>query len=565
MPNNRIFKFFLVLFAYFLFSIYAFSNNLQISNITLVNKNTINQTVFVRFDISWENSWRLTNPPSNWDAAWIFIKYRVNGGLWMHATLSDLDSDHIVPGTATVDAAEDGKGIFIYRSNTGSGNNFWESIQFKWLYGNDGISDNTNNIEVKVFGIEMVYVNAGSFYIGDGLDTQKRFWDARAINPEPLYGLIGSNPVLLRVIPNDIDDDAIETTGILVDGDNGIDTLGNTEPNNTTFPTGYNAYYCMKYEISQQQYVEFLNTLTRVQQDRRVYRDLSGIEITNPFAMSHLNGVERRNGVYAVNTSNDTQSPVTFYCNNDTTGNNINLWNQSTDGQNIACNYIGWLDGTAYADWAALRPMTELEFEKACRGPEVPVAGEYAWHNTNIMSSGLYTFSASTLNTALESVLNPSTNGITGNAAYDITTGHLNLHPGSVNGPLRNGIFATSSTNRISAGASFYGIMELSGNLNERCITIGNVQGRKFGGSHGDGILETTSGCEGNANNPDWPGILINRETIGVNIVVNGSGYRGGDWNDNDSRLQVSERYYAGVDPFGPNVGAGFRCVRTVD
>ena len=38
---------------------------------------------------------------------------------------------------------------------------------------------------------------------------------------------------------------------------------------------------------------------------------------------------------------------------------------------------------------------------------------------------------------------------------------------GSIDGPLRVGIFAANSLNtgRITAGASYYGIMELSGNL----------------------------------------------------------------------------------------------------
>ena len=45
---------------------------------------------------------------------------------------------------------------------------------------------------------------------------------------------------------------------------------------------------------------------------------------------------------------------------------------------------LSWPDLCAYADWAALRPMTELEYEKACRGPNNPVLGEYAWGNTSI-------------------------------------------------------------------------------------------------------------------------------------------------------------------------------------
>ena len=35
--------------------------------------------------------------------------------------------------------------------------------------------------------------------------------------------------------------------------------------------------------------------------------------------------------------------------------------------------YISWPDLLAYADWAALRPITELEYEKAARGVDVQV------------------------------------------------------------------------------------------------------------------------------------------------------------------------------------------------
>ncbi len=44
----------------------------------------------------------------------------------------------------------------------------------------------------------------------------------------------------------------------------------------------------------------------------------------------------------------------------------------------LACDGVLWRVGLAFAAWAGLRPMTELEFEKACRGPLKPVVDEYA-------------------------------------------------------------------------------------------------------------------------------------------------------------------------------------------
>ena len=42
-------------------------------------------------------------------------------------------------------------------------------------------------------------------------------------------------------------------------------------------------------------------------------------------------------------------------------------------------NWVSWDDGIAFAAWARLRPMTEFEYTKACRGPSEPVAGDYPW------------------------------------------------------------------------------------------------------------------------------------------------------------------------------------------
>ena len=45
-----------------------FANNLQIGAPTLAS------TTSLQFTIQWDNSWRLTTGPANWDAVWIFVK-----------------------------------------------------------------------------------------------------------------------------------------------------------------------------------------------------------------------------------------------------------------------------------------------------------------------------------------------------------------------------------------------------------------------------------------------------------------------------------------------------------
>ena len=49
-----------------------FANNIQVSNVRLINQVLASQHTMIQFDISWENSWRLSSGPSNWDAAWIY-------------------------------------------------------------------------------------------------------------------------------------------------------------------------------------------------------------------------------------------------------------------------------------------------------------------------------------------------------------------------------------------------------------------------------------------------------------------------------------------------------------
>jgi len=551
------------------------ANDLQISNISLLNKNTVEDYLYVQFDISWDNSWRVNTGAQNWDAAWVFVKYRIDGGVWQHATLSSLDSDHNAPPEATTDASSDGKGVFMYRSSNGSGNISWSAVQFKWLYGNNGVSDNAANIEIRVFGIEMVYVNQGAFSVGDE-SSIGHLYDASDVSMlQSAY--ISTAPVTMKTNISGytgigpFDDNELINEGIYVDGDNGIDTTGGTTINNPDFPTGYNAFYCMKYEITQEQYVAFLNTLSRTQQDKCTHRDrgLSSPEIernhyllSNQVTFPFRDTVENRNGVYGVDA--DGISPLIFHCNVDTSGSNMNLFDQNTDGQNVGCNLIGWLQGTSYADWAALRPMTELEFEKACRGPEASVTDEYAWHTTAIFGTISEEYIFNNFGMATEYPQNISVS--VGNAAYQFTTGHKDENPDRIDAPVRVGMFATASSNRITSGASYYGIMELSGSLNERCVSLGHGLGRKYQGTHGDGILaDSPAGFEGNATNSDWPGVALNLESKGTNYVWNGSGYRGGDWNDGKSRLKVSERYFASLDPFGPNIGSGFRCVRTAE
>jgi hypothetical protein len=94
---------------------------------------------------------------------------------------------------------------------------------------------------------------------------------------------------------------------------------------------------------------------------------------------------------------------------------------------------------------------------------------------------------------------------------------------------MRTGAFAKPNSGRESAGAGYYGNMELSGNLWERCITIGTAIGRGFAGLHGQGELD----ANGNFFNlPDWP-------------AGDGMGGRGGSFISLEADVMLSSRSQA--------------------
>ena len=294
-----------------------------------------------------------------------------------------------------------------------------------------------------------------------------------------------------------------------------------------SFPKGQRAFYCMKSEISQQQFVNFLNTLTRTQQAARVASTLTAgtTSVTNRYVMSNTSTMSNRNGIRCDATIH-TSNPITFYC--DFNGNGTG--GEAGDGLGIACNFLSWADGAAYMDWAGLRPMTELEFEKAARGSRANAISEYAWGSNSA--------------TAAATLSNSGANNET------VSTGNAIYGGSAIGGPLRTGAFAKSGTGRVAAGGSLYGILDLSGNVEERVVNIGSTAGRTYTGVHGNGALSAA----GEADASNWPA------STGA-----GAGFRGGAWNTFLARLRTSDRMRANVVDATRAAGYGFRGVRTVN
>ncbi|MCJ7801863.1 MAG: hypothetical protein MUP82_05850, partial [Candidatus Marinimicrobia bacterium] len=88
------------------------ANNLSITEIIVGNSNTTGKYRMITFDLIWGN-WQTSSAVDNWDAAWVFIKFKVDNGDWQHATLSTIPTEHTSPSGATVTSTSDGKGVFI--------------------------------------------------------------------------------------------------------------------------------------------------------------------------------------------------------------------------------------------------------------------------------------------------------------------------------------------------------------------------------------------------------------------------------------------------------------------
>ena len=462
----------------------AEANNLSVSNVSIGSVSLGQVTAAVQFDISWDNSWRTS---TNYDAAWVFIKYSTNSGIsWNHGTLKAAGTNPagFSRGSGTlldIIVPLDKKGAFLQRSANGSGSVSTSSIQFVWDYGADGVIS-TSTVRVKVYAIEMVYIPAGAFYAGSGGSETSAFYTYPTTTNA--YLISSENAINVGA-----------TSGYLYypSSTSGGDQAG---PIPVDFPKGYAAFYMMKYETSQGQYADFLNTITSAQASTR-------------YPAQNNNYRHTISGTYP---------------------------NYSASRPDRACNYLSWADLCAYADWAALRPFTELEFEKAVRGPSVPTPNEYAWGNTTIAQA----LAISGTEDGTETITTTGANCVYGSATF--TGGDAGQ------GPLRSGIFATGSSTRITSGASYYGVMELSGNLWERPVTTGNSTGRAFTGLHGDGKLDGS----GNANVTYWP------QTDAI-----GAGSRGGGWYNAATYARTSDRSGAANTAPSRVYNFGGRAVRT--
>ena len=449
----------------FSFLLSGYANNVAVSNVTLGPQTTSGglstHHTLIKYNITWQNSWRTSTNESNYDGCWIFVKYRKQStSAWQHATIDVAGQS--TPGGSVIKTSADGKGVWMYRSADGIGAVNWTGAELQWNYGADGVLDN-ENVEVRVFAVEMVYVPQSPFNLGNASGETYKFRDGLV---DTWFPITSENAITCGT-----------NAGNLFADFNFI--ASGTIPAN--FPKGFKAFWSMKYEFSNQQVLDFLNSLDQTNADARNSITATGsvpnMTVANPETAAFLGSVR---------------------------------------------NFLAWLD------WAAMRPMTELEYEKACRGGNnLPVSLEYAWGNTTISS------------------INTPTNQGTANEVW--ANGNANYN-GSTGFPMRCGALATASSTRTTSGATFYGIMEMSGNLLELVVYAGTPESRNFDGKHGDGTLNASA----EANTPNW------ESSSNDNIMS----ARGGYFNQTSAILQMSDRSNAALDytsDYGYLSGRGIR------
>lgn len=595
-------------------------NNIRVDGKTSIVNFVGNDTAVIEVKLLWDNSWR---DDFNWDAAWVFFKFKKRGleNPWQHAYLSS--SGHTLTplagneggGYANMVGVNGGKvnGLYVMRNSISEGN-VHVRLQVKWPLSGTGLSrsdfgEDLNKIYVAVHAIEMVYIPYGAYYLGDGTShlcfheyfapdrnpirqngyeslsassiylgsalpeyaidndintnyhsagnsdewlmidfgepKEMRYFTIRTHYGGTGYYLEGSNDgtawsvlwsgngsawsqtlskhtisspdsyrfyrfretgnylviydVALMEDASAVVVDSEDALTLCVKGDNAFISLS------ASYPKGYAGFYMMKYETSQEQYVEFLNSLTLEQQKARVMNNNFAQMKKGDYVFGDLQTPSCRNGIAFVE-QRGANAPVVF-------GNNLNPGNDffhADDGQTLACNYMSVEDMIAYCSWSGLRPMSELEYEKACRRfyPQMPEKGEYAWNTSGGINA---------LSSLSELVYVGDEREQANSVAKNVNSGTANR----INGPVRCGLFATSATNQSQSGATYWGVMEMSGNLKELCanVSYSNLDG----GSCGTGVY----------NAAYW------------NTSVSNYGVRGGGFSSADSLLRTSDRMEA--------------------
>ncbi len=442
-------------------AVFALPLLMQANNVR-VKLNSYNAvTKQLNITLAWDNSWHDGSGQFR-DAAWLFLKYKdITNPEWQHAVLGTPNgaggntpavlTDTLNSPGVQFDVQAKRAGVstgavtgYMVRRQKSATVATQNNPEYAGVY-NVAMSFNVvvtlpagvtlANPEFRVYALEMVDIPSGAFYAGDG--SANSYVKTNTTTNAPLY---------------------LTSTG----GGTGLSAttyFGGTQiAVSSNYPNGVAEYFIMKYELSNEAYCEFMNTLTRAQQN-----SLSESPGFTTAATGVINNFNDSYSKFAASFTSLTD-PAVFGCDANQNG----IFNEANDGQNngVIINYMR--DAFAYLDWAGLRAMSGYEFEKACRGPLAPIAGEYAW------GTATYTY-----------------------PVFDVDAfGPSEGSSIAVDGPLsragtRNGAFARPvGSTRLNSGGSYYGVMELSNSGYEAHIGYGDSPvWNSWTATNGDGLV----------------------------------------------------------------------------
>lgn len=424
----------------------------------------------IKATIHWSNAWHNSK---NHDAVWLFFKAKNKRGQVNHMSFKRIQPEISESNTQlTIKLSNDSIGVFIYASDSYRGN-IQATVRIKT--GGESWTALNNLAEIQAYGIEMVYIPEGAFTLGEPGGAYLEYGGLYLSDASgELKGLVEITGEELEIPVAKKDGAMYYQAKTHYEGDQaGIIPA--------SFPNGYSAFYLMKYEPTQGEYVNFLNTLSSGQSQHRANFGGKG---------------------YYENRGSIRLEDDAYIADHPTRPN----------------NFMSWDDAMAYADWAGLRPYTELEFVKASRGPLKPSENEFPWNTT--------------FSTQLKRVM---------------------LESGDLERPNEKNL---SESNRDVYGASYYWVMDLAGSMWERVISIGSEKGRSFVGDHGNGRITGY----GFADVDDWPS----------GVDDSGFGYRGGgfySWPMNFTEFNpyspIAYRRYGGWAGGNRTVAYGTRFART--
>ena len=280
----------------------------------------------VEVQLRWANAWRSAR---NHDAAWVVLRWAAEperGALRLAAS-----GHRVVQGKPALEilTSDDRRGVFIQLASEFRGD---ISCRVELVLDESELSGLSVDLSqgepieggaIDAWAVEMVFVPGGSFELGDdheGVRNTGAFHrvdgDGRPTGP---FLVKPEAPIDVFRAPGGLWYEVGETPQYIGD---------QSGPIPAPFPKGTEPFYVMKYELRQGQYARFLSAVPADWRAARMATELAGEE-AETWTIAVTEKTVR---------AGESKRP---------------------------CNFLTWDDSSAWADWMALRPMTEFEFEKA--------------------------------------------------------------------------------------------------------------------------------------------------------------------------------------------------------